>query len=66
MIQDIAPHKYNNQYKNITPQGKDFLLVYDGRNVLVKEKEEGICVPSFSELKGEYSCTFTALKYQEL
>ena len=58
MIQDIAPHIYDNQYKNITPQEKDFLLVYDGRNVLVKEVEDEVCLPIFSELKGEYNCTY--------
>jgi NAD+ diphosphatase len=58
MIQDIAPHIFDNQYKNIAPQEKDFLLVYDGKNVLVKEGEEGICFPLFSELQGEYSCIY--------
>lgn len=58
MIQDIAPYIFDNQYKNITPQGKDYLLAYDGRKVLVKESEEGISFPSFSELKGDYNCTY--------
>lgn len=58
MIQDIAPHIYNNQYKNIIPKEEDFLLVYEGRNVLVKEGEDGIWFPCFSELKGEYNCTY--------
>ena len=58
MIQDIAPHTYDIQYKNIAPQGNDFLLVYDGRNVLVKKDGEEIDFPVFSELKGEYSCTY--------
>ena len=58
MLQDIAPHKFDNQYKNITPQENDFLLVYDERKVLVKEDEEGIKIPVFSELKGKYNCTY--------
>lgn len=58
MIQDIAPHIYKNEYKNIAPQEDDFLLVYDGKNVLVKEGEQGVCFPTLSELKGEYSCTY--------
>lgn len=58
MIQDIAPHIYKNEYKNITPQKDDFLLVYDGRNVLVKEWEGEVVFPTFSELKGEYNCTY--------
>ena len=58
MIQDIAPHKFDNQYKNVTPEENDFLLVYDERKVLVKEDEEGIKIPVFSELKGQYNCTY--------
>lgn len=58
MIQDITPHIYKNEYKNITPQEGDFLLVYDGRKVLVKEGKEGVVFPVFSEVKGEYSCTY--------
>lgn len=58
MIQDIAPHIYQNEYRNVTPREGDLLLVYDGRNVLVKETENGICFPDFSEVKGEYSYTY--------
>lgn len=58
MIQDITPHVFKNEYKNITPKEGAFLLVYDGRNVLVKETEGEVSFPEFSELTGKYSCTY--------
>lgn len=58
MIQDIAPNIYKNKYTPCTPEAGDFILVFDGRNVLVKEEEGEIHLPVFSELTGEYSCTY--------
>lgn len=57
MIQDIAPHIYNNKYIPCMPEADDYLLIYDGRNVFVKEEKE-LYFPKFSELKGEYNCTY--------
>lgn len=39
MIQDISPYKYNNYYYDIKPSSNDFILIYQTRNVLVKNDE---------------------------
>ena len=56
MIQDIAPHKLNNQYgqKKALDAGSRFLY-YDGRKVLVRKgiggNENQIAYPTYEELK---------------
>ena len=44
MIQDIAPHIYNNKYVPCMPEADDFILVYDGRNLYATEamREAGV------------------------
>lgn len=58
MIQDIAPHIYDNNYTLCAPKKTDFLLVYDGRNVFVKEKEEMVFIPAFAQISAETECTY--------
>lgn len=50
MIQDIYPHIYRNEYKPEVPQKESFLLIYKGREALLKESEE-ICFPTFGEME---------------
>ena len=58
MIQDIAPHIYKNKYEPVEARGNDFLLVYDGKNVLVGETEEGICFPQVSQITAPEKCIY--------
>lgn len=56
MIQDIAPHKLNNQYgQKKAPDGQSRILCYDGRKVLVKKgvagDENQIAYPTYGELE---------------
>lgn len=44
MIQEIAPHKFDNQMKFIQPKEHDKVLVFSADEVAVKE-ENGICEP---------------------
>ena len=37
MIQEIAPHQYDNTYRPQKPEAEDYVLYYDGRAVLVTE-----------------------------
>lgn len=37
MIQDIYPHLYHNEYHPHSPNQKDYILGYDGRNILLKK-----------------------------
>lgn len=47
MIQDIAPHKYHNEYTPREPKREDYLMCYDGRKILVNFEEEKIHFPKF-------------------
>ena len=59
MIQDIAPHKLNNQYgQKKAPDAGSRFLYYDGRKVLVRKEiggnENQIAYPTYEELKKAY------------
>lgn len=51
MIQDIAPRRYDNQYKEAAPDDKSFVLMYEERQVWLRETDGEICFPTFLELK---------------
>lgn len=36
MIQDIYPHIYHNEYKDIEPAENDFILIFQKNKVLVR------------------------------
>lgn len=57
MIQDIFPHIYHNEYKDITPSETDLILVFQKNKVLVRFKDDKLRYPSFSEMQG-YSCHY--------
>ena len=59
MIQDIAPHKLNNQYDPLAvPEQEDYVLFFDGGRLLMKagENKELLRVKDFPE-----SCEFVCL-----
>lgn len=49
MIQDIAPHRYNNQYQNRVGRPEDVALCFRDREILVLEGE-GIAFPTLEQL----------------
>lgn len=51
MIQDITPHKYNNEYRHISPDGDSIALYYEERTALVKQTHDGIEFPRFRDLQ---------------
>ncbi len=53
MIQDIAPHHFDNAYHPMPPDGDNIALCFDGRNCLMKHTEEGIVFPKFADLEKE-------------
>ena len=60
MIQDIAPHKLNNQYDPLAvPKREDFVLFFDGGRLLMKvgESTELLRVKDFPE-----DCAFTDVR----
>lgn len=51
MIQDIAPHIYSNEYKNIPPEKNSFVLYFKDQQVLTVKKQEGETgFPRFQDL----------------
>ena len=53
MIQDIAPHRYRNEYNPKPPEKDSIMLCYDGHQVLLEKKGEEIRFPTFAELEKE-------------
>ncbi|MDO4273340.1 MAG: NAD(+) diphosphatase [Eubacteriales bacterium] len=51
MIQDIEPYKFNNQYTPQAPKEDSFVLMYENRQVWVKEEEGNIDFPTFKDLE---------------
>lgn len=51
MIQEIAPYKYRNEYHPVPPQKGDSLLIYNGRNILIKRADDELIYPTFEELE---------------
>lgn len=50
MIQDIAPHKFQNAYRPVPPDGECIGLYYDGRKILRRKCGSEIAYPTFQEL----------------
>lgn len=50
MIQDIAPHHFDNAYHPVPPDGDSIALCFEGRACLVKKTEE-IVFPRFADLE---------------
>lgn len=51
MIQDIAPHVFNNQYRPQPPMAESYALCYENKTVLIRASDEGIFdLPTFREL----------------
>ncbi|MDO4325107.1 MAG: NAD(+) diphosphatase [bacterium] len=52
MFQDIAPHCYHNEYVPAPPDEDSVLLLYQGREIWMKEQENGeIVFPLWGEIK---------------
>lgn len=57
MIQDIYPHIYHNEYKDLRPQEKDFVCIFHKNTVLVRYCNERLRYPTFSELQA-FPCKY--------
>lgn len=53
MIQDIAPHRYRNEYNPKPPEKDSLMLCYEGNRVLLEKTGEAIRFPTFAELAKE-------------
>ena len=67
MIQDISPHIYHNEYKNLSPKDQDFILIFQGNTVLVRFQDDKLRYPTFSEVRNfslGYHYLFSIDEYQ--
>lgn len=51
MIQDIAPHQYDNAYKPVAPDRDSVALYYEKHVCLMKRTEDGMTFPTFKDLE---------------
>lgn len=51
MIQDIQPHKYDNQYKPCPPDRESYALYYENHTALLKKQPDRIDFPRFKDLE---------------
>lgn len=51
MIQDIAPHQYNNAYQTVPPDKDSIALYYEKNVCLMKRNGSGMSFPTFAELE---------------
>ena len=49
MIQDILPRHLDNQFRWLTPQKSDIILLFEGSSVLAKWQDEKIYYPDYEE-----------------
>ena len=60
MIQDIKPHIFHNEFKNLKPDANDKAIVFDGKNFLVKRDEnDTLHMPGCSDIEGDYQYVFS-------
>lgn len=53
MIQDIAPHQYDNSYHPEPPCADSFALYYEGRTALIIQSNDEFSFPRFRDLEQE-------------
>lgn len=51
MIQDIAPHIYDNTYRNLRPSAKDYALFFEDGRILCRLRRQRLTLPKISELQ---------------
>lgn len=53
MINEIAPHRYDNSFQPRAPRKEDLALSFAGRQILVKQGEKGPQLPTFGDLTAQ-------------
>lgn len=51
MIQDIAPHTFDNEFSNRPPQAEDLVLVFSGKQVLCAGGTQTLTLPRLAQLQ---------------
>ncbi len=58
MIQDIEPTIFHNEYVHIEPRDKDYVLIYDNKDIVVKDSDE-VDFVHVDEFEGELQYLFS-------
>ena len=58
MIQDIYPHKIDNQYRNISPADHDLIIIEKNGSFLMKDTGNDFCFPEYQEFILNNECTY--------
>lgn len=53
MIQDIAPYKYNVEYRNIRPEDDDFIIIREKEQLFVRKDADEISFPVWRDIKDD-------------
>ncbi len=51
MLQEIQPHIYHSEFKDIPAADDDYMILQDGRNVLLREGPDGLSLPTVSQIR---------------
>ena len=51
MIQEIAPHRFDNSYRPAPPKGDDCVLYFENRSCLLREADGRIYFPTVAEVE---------------
>ena len=54
MIQDIAPHKLDNSYRNVTPERHNYAFTFQGTKALFIMGEDTVKLPTMEQLPGGF------------
>ena len=63
MIQDLGSHRYHNEYHPIPPRDNDYILFFQGRQVLVKITGDTFSFPDFQYAEKYYPQIYTSYTY---
>ena len=64
MIQDIAPHRYDNAYRDLKPTASDYALcIVQNKTLLLCGEETQAAIPCFSQILPVFPEAFTRAVY---
>lgn len=63
MIQDIAPHRYDNAYRPVPPRPEDYALYFTEHQALLRRKDEEIDFPRFGNLENRNDDIYENVTY---
>lgn len=66
MLQDIAPHTFDNHYRQVKPLAGDYLLCFRPGQVLLRQHAAGYALPRLQEYPGDWNQAVFCFLFDEL